>query len=141
MPFALRTSCCLTGAVLLLAILVVAGCSGGDGRQAVTGTVTLDGQPLDSGSVNFQPADPSAASSSGAAIRDGEFTIPRDKGLKPGAYKVSVRATKETGRMIEDPQMGQIAERVAVKFQEEGTLEVEVGDGKNHFDLELTSAE
>ena len=45
--------------LLVLSALGLAGCSGSSGddlpREAVSGTVTLDGAPLPSGSISFSP--------------------------------------------------------------------------------------
>jgi hypothetical protein len=46
---------CYWAAGLLAACLACAGC--GTGRATVEGTVSLDGQPIESGSIVFEPAD------------------------------------------------------------------------------------
>jgi hypothetical protein len=70
------------------------GCAQDDGlpRQEASGTVTLDGQPLASGTIQFQPAGNSqgAVVSGGAAITDGQYRIARETGLVPGTYKVLI---------------------------------------------------
>ncbi len=78
-----------------VAACLAAGCGGG--LVSVTGTVTLDGKPVDEGSVSFQPADGNGPSG-GAPVKDGRFEV--TPGLKPGEYKVSVRAGLKTGRKI-----------------------------------------
>ena len=62
----------------LLATLVLGGCSGETDdlpRQTVYGQVTLNGQPLSSGTIQFQPGSgPRAVSMSGGAhIQDGSY--------------------------------------------------------------------
>ena len=108
-------------AMLLLTTVLTApivGCSRGDGRLAVSGSVTLDGQPLERGSVNFRPAPGNQAPSSGGTIDQGEFTLPTAHGLKPGEYLVTIQAFRRTGRMVDDPQMGKIEEMAPIEFQE-----------------------
>jgi hypothetical protein len=68
------------------------GCShDSEGRQSVTGTVTLDGAAVQSGSISFSPTE-GQATSGGAVISNGKYSIPRDNGLLPGKYRVSISA-------------------------------------------------
>jgi hypothetical protein len=71
------------------------GCGGGDplGRRAISGTVTVDGAPLPQGGISFEPVG-GGVTSSGAVIDRGKYTIPKDKGLPPGKYRVVVNALK-----------------------------------------------
>ncbi len=127
--------------VLLACLLAFAGCSGSDGREEINGTVTLDGQPLDSGLVNFRPAEGTKANSSGGTITEGRFHLPAAKGLMPGEYIVRVQAFQKSGRKVQDPQMGEIDEMVSVRFNETGTLKATVTDGGNTpLEFALTSA-
>src|SRR5689334_16793809 len=74
--------------------LVAPGCSGsGDElpREAVSGTVKLDGQPLANGAIQFTP-DSGGATSGGSTITDGQYSIEQENGLVPGSYKVAVNA-------------------------------------------------
>ncbi len=45
--------------VVCVAVLLLAGCGGSSGkaieRNPVSGTVTLDGSPLDQGAIRFEP--------------------------------------------------------------------------------------
>lgn len=122
-------------------LIVAAGCSRGDGRVAVSGTVTLDGAPLASGAINFRPAEGLQANSAGARIENGRFELPADAGLLPGTYTVVIMAMKETGRMVDDEQRGKIPETVPVKFRESGRLTATIEPGRHaHCDFQLTSA-
>ena len=117
------------------------GCSP-DGRMAVTGTVTLDGKPLDSGAISFRPGPGNTSNSSGGQIERGQFHLSANCGLYPGKYLVTVQAFKPTGRMVMDPQFGKkVSEQAAIEFNEAGKLEASVTAGaENHFDFQLTSA-
>ena len=81
-------------AAFRLACLLVAlvGCSNDPlGRHAVSGTVNVDGAPLGSGNISFQPTE-GQPTMGGARINDGKYSVPRDGGLVPGKYRVSINA-------------------------------------------------
>lgn len=76
---------------LAVALAFVGGCSGGDDRVEITGTVMLKGTPLKSGTVSFSPLDGQKFGAT-ATIADGNFGIPKETGLSPGKYLVRVSA-------------------------------------------------
>jgi len=65
-------------------------------REAISGTVTLDGQPLPKGTIQFRPASQEATAAVGM-IDDGRFAIPRSEGLVPGKYKVQIASREDSG--------------------------------------------
>src|SRR5207244_576719 len=74
----------------ILAIAAIAsfcGC-GSDplGRRAISGTVNVDGAPLEKGQIRFQPIE-KQATSEGAVVTGGKFSVPREHGLVPGKYR------------------------------------------------------
>ena len=71
------------------------GCGESDplGRKAISGTVNLNGAPVEQGNIAFQPMD-TGATSSGAVIAAGKYAIERQKGLPKGKYRVTVNAPK-----------------------------------------------
>lgn len=82
------------GAAGVLAF-VVAGCAfihedDGKPREAVSGTVTLDGQPLNGGSIVFIQADVDSTDVASAAIENGRFSIPRAVGPITGRHKIRI---------------------------------------------------
>ena len=74
---------------VVVAILLpwVSGC--GDGKGAVRGTVTFDGQSVKSGAVTFVSLEGPLVRE-GAAITDGAFTAK----VPPGKYKLELNAQK-----------------------------------------------
>ncbi len=125
--------------IIFLAALAIVGCSRSGDRLAASGTVTLDGKPLESGSINFSPVD-SSTNGSGGMVKNGEFEIAADSGLPAGKYSVTILAFSPTGRTVRDPQMGDRPEMAPVRFKEAGTLEAAVtADGSNQFEFKLTS--
>lgn len=126
--------------LLLLAALPASGCSHDGDRCAVSGTVALDGKPLESGAINFRPAAGEKGKGSGGSITNGNFEIGKEKGLEAGKYKVTVQAFRPTGRMVKDPQFGKVPQTVAVRFREANSLEAEItSTGANRFEFKLTS--
>jgi len=76
-------------AMLAIASLVGAvGCSG-PARRAITGSVSLEGQPLDEAVIMFVPLD-AFGRKTGATIAGGVYEVPRDVGLIPGRYRVEI---------------------------------------------------
>jgi len=141
-------------AASLLLILGVTGCGGGDGlnRQAVSGSVTMGGEPLESGFIAFVPSDPNLPTQGGTAIVDGEYSLPGAQGLVPGKYKVviSSSAGKDTAgeKPVEDldalgPGMPPIPAQEAIpdQFGSDSVLEANVTDGgANRFDFAIGKA-
>lgn len=80
-------------AMLAMAMpIAAAGCGESDGlpRQRVSGSVTLDGDPLSGAWIEFRPAAPGSVTAGGATIEGGRYEIPRDQGLMPGPYRVVI---------------------------------------------------
>jgi hypothetical protein len=122
--------------------LMAIGCSGDVGddkpREPVSGTVTMDGQPLPDGVILFTPAGPAgeAIASATGKIANGEFSIPRIEGPVPGSYKVSISHTDQPeGRVkIELKKPGKKAaagtkELIPAKYNSQTTLKEEIKKG------------
>src|SRR6516225_9657730 len=85
--------------VVLVATSAAAGCGNApDGRQKISGTITLKGVPLDEGQIEFIPKGDSSAKEirtrSGALIKNGSYVIPKDKGPVPGTYQVVISSVE-----------------------------------------------
>jgi hypothetical protein len=126
------------------AVPVLPGCSRRDGRLAVSGAVTIDDKPLETGSIRFQPVDINKATGSGAIVRNGKYSVPADHGLTPGKYLVTVQASEKTGRMIpnpQDPKKGQVEEFREIHYEEAGKLEIAIDPkASTRFDFPLKRA-
>ncbi|MBI3467624.1 MAG: carboxypeptidase regulatory-like domain-containing protein [Planctomycetes bacterium] len=81
-------------AFLCLSGVLLSGC-GGDplGRHAISGTVTLDGAPVENGTISFQPVD-QGTTSSGTAFTGGTYSLSQENGLPVGKYLVTINAPK-----------------------------------------------
>ncbi|WP_437223786.1 hypothetical protein SH661x_003355 [Planctomicrobium sp. SH661] len=69
------------------------GCSrpaGGPTRFAVNGTVTIDGKPVDHGTLTFEPniKQGNDGPPTGCPVKDGKFTVAAGHGSVGGAYVV-----------------------------------------------------
>jgi len=126
-------------AILLLGCTVLAGC-GSSGRVTATGMVTFDGQPVETGTIVFQPLD-RAAAPEGAPISGGRYTVE----CPPGRQRVQIRGTRpvDESRVPRTmPRLGTAPVRedyIPAAYNTESTLEVEVvAGGSNVFDFKLT---
>ena len=156
--------------VCLAALAFLVGCAdkGADvGTTAVTGTVTLDGQPVEGASVSFSPKSADGRAAAGKTDASGHFaltTIAAGDGAMPGSYGVTVTKTsggkpamtgppdasatpEERAAYMASVQEMQKAPReitdlLPVKYKtvaDSGlTAEVKKG-GKNEFTFELTN--
>jgi hypothetical protein len=139
--------------VFLLALgLAASGCSdGGDElpREAVTGTVTLDGQKLATGSINFVSGSPTGPTvGGGSAVTDGQFSIDLEHGLVPGRYNVAINARAQaTQSGVSDTLPGLSKSKAEMqrdiipkKYNSETKLRAEVKKGgPNDFTFDLQS--
>jgi len=133
--------------VAVFAAAAVGGCGSSDGlpREPISGTVTLDGQPLDGGMITFTPtqaAEPVVT----ALIKDGAYSLPRSEGPVPGPHRVQVWAKKPTGKKIPDPDnreeiIDEMRSIVPPRYNLNSELSAEVKAGdSNSFEFTMSSA-
>ncbi len=78
--------------VALASALLVAGCGSGDGKEAVSGAITLKSKPFpEGGLVTFEPLD-NQKTAAPSVVTGGKYDIPRQNGLLPGRYRVWMTA-------------------------------------------------
>jgi hypothetical protein len=77
---------------------IASGCGSGDDlpREPISGTVTFEGQPIASGSIQFLPRQTKEGIASGGVIADGRFRVVREDGPVPGSYQVMIFASDPT---------------------------------------------
>ncbi len=128
-------------ALALIPIVGLIGCSQSIDdrpREPVAGTVKMDGQPLPDGWILFTPIGEASEKSTGATaeIKDGAFSIPREQGLVPGKYKVSVSRAelkeptgkaKKKGMLERSKVLG--AEQIPAKYNTKTALKHEIKPG------------
>ena len=114
---------------VVLLLLNVAGCgllTGDLPREPIAGVVTLAGEPLKKGSIEFVPASGGAVAAR-SLILEGKFNIPRAQGPAPGSYKVLILADGDRSPKAHDKDP-----KVGIEL----TAEVRPG-GNNHYQFSL----
>ena len=141
-----------SAACFVLVMLCAGGCGGSKnnlGRLPISGTVTLDGVPLKSGHIVFEPS-AGQPTQSGGMIYDGKFDVPEAQGAAPGLYTVAVYAGEEATAIKFEPGTPEYeaaamkakssGERVPRNYNIDTELSAEVKvDGENFFPFELVS--
>ena len=115
----------------LCGLLLCAAC--GQRTCQVSGTVTWEGQPIDDGTINLIPTDPTVPAVS-TRIVAGKYTIT----TLPGAKKVEIWASRAVGEFL--PHMGMHAREMYIpeEYNARSVLEVEVRAARaNHFSFDL----
>jgi len=116
------------------------------GRKEIKGKVTLKGEPVDDGQIDFIPISGDQATKSGAQILKGEYKIPAEFGLLPGKYRVAI--TAGDGRTRADAAPDQppgptganivSKDRIPKEYNIESKQEVDVTEkGPNVFNYEI----
>ena len=129
------------GMVFLLLVSVTGCGEGTGGRLKVSGVITLKGEALDDGTIEFS----SSSVKSGAPIIKGKYTMPADQGLTPGKYKVMITAGDgRTPANSPDGMPGPTGaniiskDRIPPEYNTNSTQEVTVTDkGPNNFDFKI----
>lgn len=129
--------------MLVSAIACFSGCSPDDSRLAVEGEVTIDGRPLPDGKISFMPLPGTASPTAGGTITDGKFNISNDKGVRPGAFRVEIKALRATGKKTRDDLSGESIDQkrqyIPDRYNENSGLTVDIKDGEaNHLTFTLT---
>ena len=133
--------------VLLTLASCLFGCGGDTGRASVSGTVTLDGEPVENGAITFV-AMTGPEGPTGANIVDGYYQIRKTQGPVAGRFRVEIRWPKPTGKKIpvmdgipDSGMRDELAEAIPAKYNQTSVLEIEIQNGKNLRDFELTTSE
>jgi hypothetical protein len=108
----------------------------------VTGTVTLDGQPVVGGTIVFVPTEKGKIKA-GGTVTDGTYEIPAKFGPYPGDHTVEIRWWKPTGRRVkvDDPPqvVDEVVDVVPEEYNTRTTLTATVAAGANSFDFHLAT--
>ena len=120
--------------VALCLLVLAAGCT--PAPNTVSGTVTLDGKPLDGGYISFHPTGAGAAR--GSEVHGGAYKV---TDLPPGKWKVSV--TSQPKLVVEKSGKASVPRALPpanpIPKSAKGNHQVvEVGPGEQTLNFELT---
>lgn len=129
----------VVGILVLLGGAMLCGCSAQDGYREVAGSVTFEGQPVTDGTIQFFNDETKPVMLGGALIRNGDYRLPREHGLKPGRYLVRISWREAYTDAKAKAAVGvKSRERIPAKYNSETTLKVEVrGSEPAHFNFDL----
>jgi len=122
-----------------------------EGRENVSGTITLNGKPIDpkwNASITFVPSDGRDVDDGGGEqIAQGRYLLTGIGGVKPGKYKVKLYVTQYYDIKTSEPSTEATGEfdnihvsMIPNEFNENSTLEFEVVQGKkNIFNYDIVT--
>lgn len=135
----------LRGGLISLSLLCLAGC--GSEFASVSGMVRMDGQPLVGGTdvrgtVYFYPESTTGAPAVGRLDESGQYSLTTgsNDGVRPGAYIVTVRATRIIPAKIEgDAPSGRPFTPILYADPRRSPFHAEVQPGNNTLDFDIDS--
>lgn len=133
---------CFTIQLFAIALAACVGCSEGPQRIPVKGTVSLDGQPLATGSLLMTPLEKGPVA--GCDIKDGSFEMSGERGPGPGEYRVEITAYRPTGKKVYDSDFNASTEAleaiVPARYNTASELTATVSaETENEFTFDLKS--
>jgi hypothetical protein len=135
--------------VLLPCLALIGGCSDGK-RGAVSGRVTLDGQPIEEGRITFIPAEGNSGPTAGSVILNGNYRVPASGGAWVGKNRVEIRGVRKSGNQTATAsayprgtggteKVEERAEAVPEIYNTRSQLVEDIRAGSNQIDFELRS--
>jgi len=130
----------IVAAFCCCAVSILVGCSSDVTRVTVKGKVTLDGQLIDKGLVEFIPADGKTPSAKGGVIVDGQYSAE----VVPGPVIVKITSPKVIGTKKrydtpDSPIDDVLAERIPAKFNEDTILKETIQPNQKELDFKLVT--
>lgn len=96
-----------TFGLLCIGLMTAFGCQNsvdGPPRAAVSGTVTVDGEPLETGTIRFVPAMQTGGPKVSAVVNNGWFDLPREFGPVVGQHRIEIEAPPAGDIEMDDEQ-------------------------------------
>jgi hypothetical protein len=133
---------------MLLPLILVLGLPGcgkrgyeGDQRYPLTGLVTVNGEPMDMGTISFIPAD-SGDRVSGGPVENGRFETSEGMGANAGTYRVEIVWYRKTGKQVRaetDGSMIDVREKaLPPRYNRNSELTATVSPEQTTFEFHLT---
>jgi hypothetical protein len=127
-----------------IGLVVQCGCS--DGKVVVRGSATVDGLPIDEGSISLEPAD-GQGPTTGGMIKAGKYELTGNAAAVPGEKIVRIVGLRQTGKMIRagppappGTMIPEMVQCVPPQYNDKSQLRVDVKAGKpNTHDFHLDS--
>ncbi len=117
-----------------LIVALLFGCNR-DGKVAVSGTITFEGEPIATGHIIFTPVDPSIGPDADKIV-DGRFSFR----ASPGEKRVEVFADRPVGEPDPVMKLQRKEQYIPTRYNEETELVAQVSDsGGNEFAFELVA--
>ena len=131
-------------AIAAFSLMFIAGCGQQTGPElaAVTGKITLDGQPLPRVNLRFIPEQPGGSPSFGGTNANGQYKLlfnAQRTGAMLGKHRVEIEPasveTDESGKPVPGAQVV----KLPPKYTRAGALTADIKAGKNTVDFELVA--
>ena len=147
-------------AMSMLALCCMVGCGSGGAAAGVSGTVTVNGEPLAEGAIQFLPDEGTDGKGAAAKIAAGSYSVPIGETLMAGKHTVRIMAYRGTGVMIEgepaiDPESETVDDAGGGEMSEETeqylpgeynaastlTADLKAGDNTQDFALDFDESD
>lgn len=136
--------CLIAGPVFIATVLCLAGCGSSapriEGRRDVAGEVTLDGQPLALGLIEFVPQGNGRGPRAMAEVKEGKFAFDREHGPVSGPMRVEITSIPNDDEPPSDGQRPRpfAREKIPERYNRRSNLTAEVkSDRENVFQFPL----
>lgn len=132
--------------IVIIAVLIsMIGCGGATTRRAtltVKGKVTLDGKPVEGGTILFEPKDGKGGAVS-ASIMDGNYETRVEPGVKVVRinYPKLLRTEPAYPGSKDSPMINVTTEMIPDKYNSQSRLEKDLTEAPGSTDFSLTSTQ
>jgi hypothetical protein len=145
MPLPLYTTRKFKLGLTAFALLALCGCGGKKAGIPLSGSVTFDGVPVETGQIVFEPQ--GAGTMTITQIGNGTYQLPADRPAQPGRYLIRITADRPTGRIRpadprshEDQATEELEQFIPEKYNTRSELILELTDQSSEkHDFDLTS--